>query len=59
MSHKLMKNQTYSLTQETIKLINHLYALRIIDDNKTTKGDLIAEAFTLLAEREEKGSSEK
>ncbi len=44
------KQTTFYLTDEAIRLIDHIYALRIIDKNKTTKGRIIEEALTLLAD---------
>jgi hypothetical protein len=58
MSENRMRNQTFSISDDTVKLINHIYVLRIIDGKRTTKGALVAEAFALLAEHEEKGGAE-
>jgi hypothetical protein len=45
-----MKRVTFYLSEETIQLIDHLYAVKIIEGNKTRKGKLLSEAVILLAE---------
>jgi len=47
-----VKRVTFYLNEETIQLIDHLYALRIIEGKKTRKGKLLAEAIVLLAENQ-------
>jgi hypothetical protein len=54
-----MKRVTFYLSEETIQLIDHLYALRIIDGKKTERGKLLAEAIVLLAEKENRGLAVK
>jgi len=49
-----MKRVTFYLSEETIQLIDHLYALRIIDGKKTNRSTLLAEALVLLSEKESK-----
>lgn len=48
-----MKRVTLYLREDVIQLINHLYALRIINGQKATKGEIVTEALLLLAQNEE------
>ncbi len=47
-----MKRVTFYLNEETIQLIDHLYALRIIEGKKPKKGGIITEAILLLSDKE-------
>lgn len=47
--------QKIYLDETVIALLDHLYELRKIDNNRTPKGDLIAEAIVLLADLEIEG----
>jgi len=47
-----MKRATFYLSEETLQLIDHIYALRIIAGKKANKGTILAEAIVLLAEQE-------
>jgi hypothetical protein len=48
----MTKNKSIQLDQQIIDLLDHLYALRIINKQKTPRGKIVGEALTLLAEKE-------
>ncbi len=47
-----MKRVTYYLSEEAIQLIDHMYALKIIEGKKASKGDIVTEAVLLLVEKQ-------
>ena len=49
-----MKRVTFYLSEETIALVDHLYALRIIDRKKATRSEIVAQALVTLADVEKK-----
>ncbi len=47
-----MKRITLYVSEDIVHLLNHIYALRIIDGKKATKSNVVSEAIVLLAEKE-------
>ena len=41
------------MDDNAIRLLDHLYVLRIINKRKTTRSRLVAEALTMLADKEQ------